>query len=94
MIYDLDMSDGPEGLILLISLPLLVGYAANLWALFQAVKTYSNEDYQRIGKNRSNQIAVHVLGIFVQLIGIVMGLIWLAKRSKELSEAKRARLPQ
>ncbi len=91
MRYVAHMADGPELIVVVITIPFLVGYFANIWALVQAIRKYTKEDYLAINKDRGGQIGLHVVGIFVQLIGIIMGGLWIFGRRKQLEESFKRR---
>jgi hypothetical protein len=51
-------------LVLLITAPILGGWALNIWGPIACLKA-RDEDYRAIGKTRGGQMTFHIVGIFL-----------------------------
>jgi hypothetical protein len=85
------MTDGPEILILLIMIAVLGGWGLNIWALVKCVQT-SDEVYRSIGKTRGGQMALHIVGIVIYILGAVVGWVWVGTTRKKLLTLENDRL--
>ena len=70
---------------LIFGLAVISGVVLNYYALY-VLKSFSEEDYRLIGKNRSQQKTLHIIGIFALGIGAISGWYWLLKTKPKLDE--------
>lgn len=75
--------NGPEFIALAIAIPILGGWGLNIWGLVTCART-KDEDFRAIGKTRGGQMTLHIVGIFLYVVGAVVGWIWLATTRKQL----------
>ncbi|MEN9804456.1 MAG: hypothetical protein RIS41_1303 [Actinomycetota bacterium] len=76
-------AEGAEFGVVIIGAVVITGWAFNIWALIRAVKT-SDHVFRMIGKTRSGQMTLHIVGIFLNLIGVIAGFVWFWTTRKQL----------
>lgn len=76
-------AEGAEFIAIVISAVVITGWAFNIWALVRAVKTQDHM-FRMIGKTRSGQMTLHIVGILLYLIGAIVGFVWFWTTRKQL----------
>ena len=70
---------------LIFGLAVISGVVLNYYALY-VLRSFSEEDYRLIGKNRSQQKTLHIIGIFALGIGAISGWYWFLKTKPLMEE--------
>ena len=81
-------AEGAELVLVVISAVVITGWAFNIWALVRAAKT-PDHVFRMIGKTRSGQMTLHIIGIIAYLVGVVAGFVWFWTTRKQLDAISR-----